>query len=325
MFKKVTLFALSSLFFSVSQGIATFEVFEENPNGTIHGVYRLPDGTRINLQSVTDVREYQTSLAGLGSNVPGYPAVEGAETRFENQNVARQRNKNPYHLYEVFLQAAQQTEKHNAARSSVATTVPTAIPEFPETGDIPPVTSASDLESEVASTTIAPERISLGLVQFGRMPTKGYPEGIETPTNDRLTVHHAIINKFMTLGVTRQIDPAQGLGDGNVERIDNKGAAFVLPFFNPTTAVEHRAAGLIACRSFVAECAKGGHLLPVEKTLPHVLMALHHPEDRNVDAFINAGFTRDDNPVFGWFYPVNGQPSPRVMLTYPIRDSAAAE
>src|ERR1700722_19182554 len=47
------------------------------------------------------------------------------------------------------------------------------------------------------------DKSCLGFVQFGRMPSKGYPEGIETNP----TAHHPIIQKWISLGLTEKIDP----------------------------------------------------------------------------------------------------------------------
>lgn len=330
MFKKVTLLALNFLFLSLNQGFANFEIFEEKPDGTVRAVFRLPNGGRVEMESVTSLKQYEAAVAAAEER-PGYPLVRGADARFKGQNMDRQVAHNPYHQYKIFFLppvAREDTERSSAPSAAVALTVAVGFDTIAVRSASGAATPAAVLGAGAESsgvttvpaageptTVILSERIDLGLVQFGRMLTKGYAEGIDTPEKDKLTVHHEIIKTVMALGITAQIDPAVGLGDANIVRIANRGAAFILPFFNPQIALEQRSVVLRTCHAFVTECTKRGFLLPGEQTRPHVLMALHHPEDPNVEAFMRAGFKADTNSGFGWFYPKGGRPDPRVMLT----------
>lgn len=159
----------------------------------------------------------------------------------------------------------------------------------------------------------------LGYVQFGRMPTVGYDEGVE----GQPTAHHPIIRKYMSLGITRKKDPEGGLNKENIESIKegdiSRGVSFILPIFNSEVLPEHKIGAVEACYEFVCELTKQGKLLPVEKTKPHVIMSLFHPQDFTIKAFAENGFDVDNDPGFGWFYPKNGAPQPRTMVTRSVR------
>lgn len=151
----------------------------------------------------------------------------------------------------------------------------------------------------------------LGLVQFGRMPTKGYPEGIES----HHTAHHPIIEKWIFLGVTHKVNPEEGLADVNIERRDNRGLAMILPLFREATDEAQKRGAVEACYNFVCELRRRQNLLPIEGTLPHAAISLFHSEDPNIGRFAAHGFQVDGNEGFGWFYPKDGVPQPRVMVT----------
>lgn len=152
---------------------------------------------------------------------------------------------------------------------------------------------------------------SLGFVQFGRMPSLGYSEGIEAYP----TAHHPIINKWMSLGVTKQRDLEGSLHNDNLERIENRGLAMILPLFTPDISQEDRAEAVEACYKLVCEFTKRNKKLPVEGTLPHTAVSLFHPSDPNIEAFGASGFIADAHEGFGWFYPKDGVPQPRTLVT----------
>lgn len=177
------------------------------------------------------------------------------------------------------------------------------------------------------------ERIEadLGFVQFGRMPTLGYDEGI-TPGG---TEHYPIIQTWMDLGITRQKSSMGGLGKENMERIENRGIAMIVPIF-PKEVQEREDLGRIrseaieACYEMICWRAQQGKLLPVEKTDPEVVISLFCPDDPTRLSYLSAGFQQNDNPGFGWFYPktetvlqasepvVRKIPQPRVMMLKPV-------
>ena len=147
----------------------------------------------------------------------------------------------------------------------------------------------------------------LGFVQFGRMPSKGYAEGIEGHPH----AHHPIIEKWIALGITQKVDPEGSLGDGNIERIGNRGLATILPLFNNEADETQRKGAIGTSFEFVRELTTSQRLLPVEGTLPHVAISLFHPADPNIQRFAENGFAVDVNQGFEWFYP----PQPRTMVT----------
>ena len=151
----------------------------------------------------------------------------------------------------------------------------------------------------------------LGFVQFGRMPSKGYPQGIE---GDQF-VHHTIIEKWIALGVTKKVDPVGDLADENITRIENRGLAMILPLFNNEADETQRKGAIGTSFEFVRELTTSQRLLPVEGTLPHVAISLFHPDDPNVQRFAENGFAVDESKGFEWFYPQAGIPQPRTMVT----------
>lgn len=158
--------------------------------------------------------------------------------------------------------------------------------------------------------------VPLGFVQFGRMPTKGYQEGIEGDP----TAHHTILNTWMDLGVTELIDPYAGYGDTNIRRIENRGLAFILPLFLGEVNPEERAEVLRACVGFICRVTEGGGVLPIEGTRPYTAISLLHPADSNVGAFIRAGFGSKTDPGFGWFYPKEGVAQPRTLVVLKLEE-----
>ncbi len=171
-------------------------------------------------------------------------------------------------------------------------------------------TLSQQSEEDVEETTSL-----LGFVQFGRMPTLRYDEGV--PGN--LHAHHPIIQKWMSLGITKQKAEGDGLKDDNLERIQEgdfkRGIAMILPLFNPEVAQEQKEESIKACYELVCEWTKGKNLLPVEATLPYAAISLLHPDDSNIGAFAANGFEVDRNEGFGWFYPKEEVPQPRTMIT----------
>ncbi|MBY0291974.1 MAG: hypothetical protein K2W92_01635, partial [Alphaproteobacteria bacterium] len=148
-------------------------------------------------------------------------------------------------------------------------------------------------------------------VQFGRMPSKGYAEGIEGHPH----AHHPIIEKWISLGITQKVDPEGSLGDDNIERIENRGLAMILPLFSVEANDSQRRGAIETSFEFVRQLRERQSLLPVESTLPHAAMSLFHPADPNVQRFTENGFDGDSNPEFGWFYPQEGIPQPRTLVT----------
>lgn len=156
----------------------------------------------------------------------------------------------------------------------------------------------------------------LGFVQFGRMPSKGYAEGIEGHPH----AHHPIIEKWIALGITQKVDPEDSLEDGNIKRIGNHGLAMILPLFKNEADETQRKGAIETSFEFVRELTTKQNLLPVEGTLPYVAISLFHPEDPNVQRFAENGFDVDGNPGFAWFYPKEGIPQPRTMVTRHIAE-----
>lgn len=163
----------------------------------------------------------------------------------------------------------------------------------------------------------------LGFIQFGRMPSLEYPEGIGAYP----TAHHFIINKWISLGITKQINPEGGFHNDNLERIENRGLAMILPLFTPDISQEDRAGAVEAAYELVCEFAKRGKMLPVEGTLPHVAVNLLHPSDPNIGAFQSSSFSADADEGFAWFYPkaikdgeivIDYDPQARTMVTRPV-------
>jgi hypothetical protein len=111
------------------------------------------------------------------------------------------------------------------------------------------------------------------------MNSKGYPEGID----GHPTAHHPIIEKWISLGITRKVDPLGGLEDSNIGRIDNRGLAMILPLFknNAPQTESFRVAAIEAFYNLVCELTRRQALLPLEGTLPHAAMCLFHPTDQN--------------------------------------------
>ncbi|MBX9786765.1 MAG: hypothetical protein K2Y08_05455 [Alphaproteobacteria bacterium] len=158
------------------------------------------------------------------------------------------------------------------------------------------------------------EIFPLGFIQFGRLPSRGYAEGNEAHP----TAHHPIIQKCISLGITKQIDPEGAFNDANLERIENRGLAMILPLFTPDISPEDRVGAIEATYKFVCEFTKRGKTLPVEGTLPYVAVSLFHPSDPNIAAFETSGFAADADEGFGWFYPQAGVPQPRTLVTRPV-------
>lgn len=165
------------------------------------------------------------------------------------------------------------------------------------------------------------ETSSLGFVQFGRMPTLGYPEG----TEENPTAHHEIIKTWEKLKITTQISEKEGFKKDNFERIENRGLAVILPLFNTGLLKEEKISSIEACYKLVCkftnlakESGQEKDLLPIEKTLPHYVISLFDPEDGNIDSFQENGFSVDKNEGFGWFYPKGEKPQipqPLTMVT----------
>lgn len=155
------------------------------------------------------------------------------------------------------------------------------------------------------------EKRPLGFVQIGRMPSLGYEEGIGAYP----TAHHSIIHKWMSLGITRQINPEGSFHNDNLERIEGRGLAMILPLFIPDISQEDRTGAVEASYKLVCEFTKRDKKLPLEGTLPYVAVSLFHPSDPNITAFETSGFTVDADEGFGWFYPKDGVAQPRTMVT----------
>ncbi|MBX9620546.1 MAG: hypothetical protein K2X28_00690 [Alphaproteobacteria bacterium] len=158
------------------------------------------------------------------------------------------------------------------------------------------------------------DKISLGFIQFGRMPSRGYAEGSEAHP----TAHHPIIQKWISLGITRQIDSEGGVNDANLERIQNRGLAMILPLFTSEISQEDRAGAVEAAYELVCKFTERKKTLPVEGTLPYMAVSLFHPSDPNIGAFQASSFTADADEGFGWFYPKDGVPQFRTLVTRPV-------
>src|SRR5579863_5674331 len=108
MFKK-SLLSLSFLLpFSLTPAFAEWESFDITEQGdtrkTIRAVWKDPETEgRVTLESVSDLEEYKNCLRELAFK-EGYPAEEGAEGRFNAQNINRQKDGNSYHLLRMTYQ-----------------------------------------------------------------------------------------------------------------------------------------------------------------------------------------------------------------------------
>jgi len=177
-------------------------------------------------------------------------------------------------------------------------------------------------------------QVDLGFVQFGRMPTLGYEEGIA----EKGMEHHPIIQTWMKLGITQQKSSVGGLKKDNIERIGNRGIAMILPIFpkevqESKDLKEIRDTAIEACYEMICWRAQQGKLLPVEETIPHAVISLFRPDDSTVLSYLSTGFVGDDNPGFGWFYPkretvneskseespIRHIPQPRIMMIKPVK------
>ncbi len=266
MFKKISLFLSVALPVSISQSFAVLEwlSFEDKDTENGRHVRAILKDSKTSEQFILEsaVQESYDSYVKTLKSLPekiGYPSEKKAEASFKLQNIDRQLEKNPYHLYTLSYQGK---------------------------------------EEEKTS--------SLGFVQFGRMPTLGYPEG----TEENPTAHHEILKKWMELGITTQINETEGFKKDNFERIENRGLAVILPLFNYGLLKEEKISSIEACYKLVCkmtnlakESGQAKDLLPIEKTLPHYVISLFDSEDDNIDYFQKNGFSVDKNEGFGWFYP----------------------
>lgn len=156
---------------------------------------------------------------------------------------------------------------------------------------------------------------NIGFLQLGRMPCVGYEEG---PDEKNQTAHHPIIEKFMNLGLTQKADQDAGFKKENIQRVENRGVAAILPMFRPEVTENVRQKVITSTFELIRHFTSHGKTLPVENTTPHVVVGLFHPDDPIVNTFRQTGFEVDDNPGFRWFYPDAADPR-RVMVERKIQ------
>jgi hypothetical protein len=156
---------------------------------------------------------------------------------------------------------------------------------------------------------------NIGFLQLGRMPCTAYEEG---PNAENPTAHHPIIEKFISLGLTQKIDQDAGFKKENIQRVENRGAAAILPMFRPDVSEEVKQQVISSTFELIRHFTSHGKTLPVENTIPHVAVGLFHPDDPIVNTFRQMGFEVDDNPEFRWFYPDAADPR-RVMVERKIQ------
>lgn len=138
-----------------------------------------------------------------------------------------------------------------------------------------------------------PEAGDIGYIHFGRMPTLAKYDPVK---------HAAIIEQFMALGVTQKKDAAGGLELDNIERVDNRGLAHMLPILKDGLEEEVVVSVLNATFAFAKKMADQGFNLPIEETKPHQLIGLFSPEDPLLSLFKRAGFEVTENAGFYEFY-----------------------
>lgn len=150
-----------------------------------------------------------------------------------------------------------------------------------------------------------PKAGDIGFIHFGRMPSVAKYDPVK---------HAAIIEQFMTLGVTQKKDPAKGLEPENIERIANRGLAQVLPILRDGLSEDIAVGVFNAAYTFAQSMAGEEYTLPIEGTNPHQLIGLFAPEDPLLPFFEKAGFAITMNEGFVEFYP----PKQRVMIHKPL-------
>lgn len=139
---------------------------------------------------------------------------------------------------------------------------------------------------------------SVAALGYGRMPVLNY--------EPRFT---DILDTYQEFGVIKQKDLGGGYEKDNFERVDNFGIGFILPII-PTNLSEEVKKEIIQLGTEVfQEFKKREFLLPLEKTIPHDLIALLSPQDPLVEIFQKVGFELLKKDGFFGFYD-----SDRVML-----------
>jgi hypothetical protein len=157
------------------------------------------------------------------------------------------------------------------------------------------------------------EAVTIGYAQFDRMPTAvpGYPEG----TKENPQAYHSIIRKFISLGVTKQKEANAGLNRHNIERIENRGIAMISLLFDSRTLPLYRSSSIQACYELIGEFKKKNKTLPIESTVPYVVMSLLRPDNLTIKSFEESGFDVSHDESFGLLYSSEGIPQPRTMVT----------
>lgn len=136
-------------------------------------------------------------------------------------------------------------------------------------------------------------------VGFGRMPASGY----------KAAEHADILTHFIDLGVLRKKDEQAGLDEANLERIENRGVGVILPMLPLALSAQYKLCVLKQAKALFESFATEGKTLPIEKTQPHQLIGLFHPDDTLIPLMLEAGFTLTIKEGFDAFYNKN-----RIMV-----------
>lgn len=137
------------------------------------------------------------------------------------------------------------------------------------------------------------ENQPLAAIGFGRMPVLNYDPKFTD-----------IIDTFLDFGVIERVDPINGqdYAKENFKRVDNFGLGVMLPMV-PTDLLEEQKKDILKLGTDVFQFLKNQEFeLPLEKTKPHDLIGLFHPDDSIVEIFKAIGFNKIAKEGFFGFY-----------------------
>lgn len=131
----------------------------------------------------------------------------------------------------------------------------------------------------------------IAAIGFGRMPALNY----DSKFTD-------IIDTFIEFGVTRPKNLKDGYVKENIERVENRGIGMLLPIIPGDMSLILKQE-IVKTATDVFQAFKDKKLeLPIEKTLPHDLIVLLHPNDPLGNIFENVGYERIEKEGFFGFY-----------------------
>lgn len=143
----------------------------------------------------------------------------------------------------------------------------------------------------------------LAAIGYGRMPTSGYEP------NEKLDISSIIdiMDTYLDFGIIKKINSSgsgqeQEYAKENFERIDNFGLGVMLPMV-PTNLSEEQKIEILQLGTSVFQFLKDKEfVLPIEKTVPHDLIGLFHPDDSIVEIFKAIKFSEIKKKGFFGFY-----------------------